>query len=607
MGATLRHRGPDAEAVWIEDAVGFAHRRLSIIATANSPQPMTSADGRFVLCFNGEIFNYRELRATLDYPFRTDGDTEVLLALFAADGVAGLHRLQGQFAFAVQDRFTGTTWLVRDRLGVLPLYYSCVSGRFAFASEVKALLPAMPQRPSVDHASLDSYLAGRAVPAPDTLFEGVHKLPPGCVLRLGPDGVPQIFPYWQIPDAGDRLAVTPAEAVDLVADALDEAVRAAMVADEPVGAYLSGGIDSSLIVAAMRAASDGPISTFSASFGEGRHDELPYARTVATLLGTDHHEVHVSAQDFSDSWSTLTWHRDAPVSEPADAAVAGLARTARQHVKVVLSGEGSDELFAGYPKHRAVRLEELGAKLLPAAARRRAADFLVPRLPGSLHKVRAPLGAWGGGSPAERLQNWFAPFTSAERARLLGPDAVLRPGPGTAPQRAGLRSMLEYDLQRWLPDNLLERGDRMSMAASLELRPPFLDHRLVELAFRLPEDVKVRDGVGKWVVRQAARRRLPDEIVNRPKAGFRVPLNSWFRGDLADFARERLLDPASFAREAFAPQEVAGLLDRHRDGVADEGIRIWTLLSLEIWHDVFFRGELTPTGPLAAAGPGSQR
>jgi asparagine synthase (glutamine-hydrolysing) len=349
MADRLGHRRPDADGYWTSGSVGFGHRRLSIIDVASSAQPMATQDENLHICFNGEILNYQQLRRELSYPFRTGGDTETLLAAHAERGLDAVHGLNGQFAYALHDRRTGDLQLVRDRLGILPLYYYIDGRQIAFASEIKALLPALPSAPQIDTASLDDYLALRSVPAPNTLFAGVNKLPAGHRLRVSSSGISTLDRYWSIPTEPGP-AMDAATAVDAVEEAMLEAVSAAMVADVPLGSYLSGGVDSSLIVGMMsKLRSGADIQTFAAGFGDPRFDELAHARRVSELLGTRHHEVLVSPADFSDLWTKLSWHRDAPISEPSDIAVFRLAELARRHVTVVLSGEGSDELFAGYP------------------------------------------------------------------------------------------------------------------------------------------------------------------------------------------------------------------------------------------------------------------
>jgi asparagine synthase (glutamine-hydrolysing) len=580
MAKLLHHRGPDDSGVWAEGSIGFAHTRLSIIDLAASVQPMTGASGSTHIAFNGEILNYRQLREQLAYPFHTNGDTEVLLALYEQHGTAGISKPRGQFAYALHDSTTGETHLVRDRLGILPLYYYRDDDVFAFASEIKALLPVIGT-PEVDTESLHDYLAHRSVPAPYTLLRGVRKVPQAHHLVVRPDSSIALSAYWEVPREPDLLEVPPQEAVRLVDEALTASVRDALVADVPVGAYLSGGVDSSLITALVARERDGAaLHTFSAGFGDPRVDELPWARKVASLVGSEHHDVIVTADDFRDSWAKLSWHRDAPLSEPADVAVFRLAELARRDVKVVLSGEGSDELFGGYPKYRFALPTRWGG-LLPSPLLRRAERML----PAGKAKMGIALRALAEPGHPERMRGWFAPFTVAERAALLGGPAtrsVLEPyvNGGGDP----LRRMLYADTHTWLADNLLERGDRMSMAASLELRPPFLDHRVTELAFRLPSSVKVRGGVTKWIVKEVARQHLPADVVDRPKLGFKVPLDAWFRSGLRDMAFDLLTGPSSFVGTTFSRHAVQALLDDHSSGSRDEQPRLWTLLSLEVWH-----------------------
>jgi len=596
MTGQLVHRGPDDEGHWVgPGGVGFGHRRLSIIDLAGSIQPMQA--GPLHVCFNGEIFNYQSLRseaAGRGYPFRTHGDTEVLLALFQAERERSVDRLEGQFAYAIWDADERVLWLFRDRMGVLPLYYHWDGETLTFASEIKALLAGLAKTPAIDAASVDDYLGYRSVPAPFTLWEGVRKLPPGCRLRFDGKSEPRIEAYWTLPTAPASLAVSPVEAIDRVEAALRDSISNRLVADVPVGAYLSGGVDSSLVVAMMTRLTGGSgVETFSAGFDDPRFDELPFAREVSRLFATRHHEIVVQPTDFQDLWHRLTWHRDAPISEPADLAIFCLARRARESsIKVLLSGEGSDELFAGYPKYGWARRAAL-ADWIPSALRPAGLGLVERMLPARAARPRIMLRAMATRSEADRFQAWFAPFTLEERAALSpgtrgrgGHEAIWSRARGDLVQR-----MLYFDCHTWLVDNLLERGDRMAMAASIESRPPFMDHRLVELAFALPSSVKIRDGHSKWVVKEVARRHLPASIVDRRKVGFRVPLDAWFRTGLRELANDLLLRSGSFVGDQLARAPIARLLSDHERGRRDEEIRIWTLLCLEIWHQVFFRDQ----------------
>lgn len=581
MAGLLRHRGPDATGVWVDGAVGMAHTRLSIIDLTGSQQPMASRDDSRHVVFNGEILNYRELRRQLSYPFQTHGDTEVLLALYEQFGPLGVEKLRGQYAYAIHDRRNGHTHLFRDRLGILPLYYYVDSRFFAFASEIKALLPLI-DNPQVDEDSLDDYLAHRSVPSPNTLISGVRKLPQGYHLAVDAAGGVSLSPYWQLAVQSSGRKFSDVEAVRSVDNVLRSSVREALVADVPVGIYLSGGVDSSLLTAMTRRESpEQVLHTFGASFDDERYDENAWARRVAGFTGTTHHEVVVTADDFMNNWPKLSWHRDGPLSEPADVAIFRLAQLAREQVKVVLSGEGSDELFGGYPKYAfAVATRWLGA--IPSST---LLSWVERSLPPSKAKLRIATRTLAESGHDERMRAWFAPFNVAERRRLTGRSAPRQPPVAyRAGQGDSLRRMLYSDTCVWLADNLLERGDRMSMAASLETRPPFLDYRLVELAFDFPSRVKTRGRTTKWVLKEVARQYLPGDVVDRPKVGFKVPLDRWFRHGLRDMAFDLLTGQSSYVASSFDARMVIALLNDHARGVRDEESRIWTLLSLEVWH-----------------------
>ena len=588
MAAQLRHRGPDEVGYWSDGAVGLAHTRLSIIDLDGSHQPMADASGRRHLVFNGEILNYREIRSAVPYPYRTGGDTEVLLALFQKYGAMGVHHLRGQFAYALHDSETGDTHLFRDRLGVLPLYYYSDSRVFAFASEIKALYPVI-KTVSVDSDSLHDYFAHRAVPAPHTLIRGVRKLPQGHHLVVNADGRPRISAYWEIPltPRSMRKKWTAEEAVDAVDNVLAASVRDCLIADVPVGLYLSGGVDSSLLTAlASKARSGQQLHTFGAVFGDSRFDEGRWARQVSDLVGTRHHEVLVTPTDFIDNLARMSWYRDGPLSEPADVAVFKVAELARQYVKVALSGEGSDELFAGYPKY----LLAAATRWVGSPPSQRILRAVERALPASQTRVRTVTRVISESRYEDRLRAWFAPFTVPEQNRLIGHRRRRAGHPAFLDSRGdSLDTMLFADTTVLLADSLLERGDRMSMAASLEVRPPFIDHRVVELAFSLPNDLKVRNRTTKWVLKEVARRYLPGSIVDRPKLGFKVPLDDWFRTDLRSVAEDLLTDSSSYVTNNLDRTLVKEILTDHVSGRRDEEWRIWTLLSLELWFQELTR------------------
>lgn len=595
MAARLQHRGPDGDgfAVYGGGTVGFGHTRLSIIDLAGSPQPMSSANGPCHLTYNGEIFNYEAVREALladGVALRTAGDTEVLLETLRRGGVGGLDDLNGQFAFGWFDEASDVLVLARDRLGILPLYYAEGPGFFAFASEVKALIPALGE-PRLDDEAVEDYLTYRSVPPDRTLFAGVKKLAAGHALTVDANGRVAARAFWRLPaDPGEPVGDD--GAVEAVADVLERAVARRLVADVPVGAYLSGGLDSSLTVALMKKVrGGGAVETFSAGFADPRFDELPYARQVSEAVGTNHHEIHVTGEDFRTLWERLCWHRDGPISEPADVAIFRIAEQARQSVKVLLSGEGADEIFAGYPKY-AFEPKLAWIAALPAFLRVPLARAGERLLPGSRYRMRQAARALTGRTVAERLQTWFAPFTWYERRALrTGYGALRTPGQYERCRGDHLRRMLYVDCHTWLADNLLERGDRMSMAASIENRPPFLDHELVELAFRVSSAMKVRGRSGKWVVKEVARRHLPAGIVDRRKVGFRVPLDEWFRGGLKDYAHELLLGRDSFVSSYLERAPIERMVQDHMRGRRNEELRLWTLLGFEVWHRAFLRGD----------------
>lgn len=577
--ADLHHRGPDGNGVWQDDHAVLAHTRLAIIDLEGSEQPMRDDEGR-VLVYNGEVFNYRQLRRDLPGSWRTLGDTEVFMRLLAERGPEGLRDVRGQFAAALWDPRRCRLTLVRDEVGVLPLFWWTDGRRLAFSSDVDALRAIVPGPVGVDPEGVALYLRYRAVPAPGTLWSGIRKLRPGHAVIFEEGATPREEPWAApAPDADDSIGVQ--EATRTTRALLEQAVERALEADVPVGLYLSGGLDSSLVCAlAGRQRGTDPVHTFCATFTDSADSEGRWAAQVAAHLGTRHVEVPIVASDFADEWPALSRARGAPVSEPADMAMHHLARRARQDVKVVLSGEGSDELFAGYPKYRFARLTR-EVRRVPELIRRVGPD-VAEWIPPKGRRAAVALRALGQRSEDDRVRAWFASFTAAEVAALTGGTPVREP---VVPAAAAppLVRMLRYDQGPWLSDNLLERGDRMSMAASLELRPPFLDADVVAYARTLPPSVLLHGGSTKSVVKQVAADVLPPSIVERRKAGFPVPIGQWLRTGLRDFAHDALTGGDAFIADHLDRRAVQILLRRHDTGRAEEAIRIWTLLSLEVW------------------------
>lgn len=590
MSHQLHHRGPDEGGSWRDasGSVAYVHRRLSIIDLGGSHQPMVSAGSRLTIAFNGEVLNYRQLRESLDYPYVTSGDTETILAAHLRHDRRAPGMLAGQFAYALHDAEDGSVSLVRDRLGILPLFYHRQGSTLVFASEIPALVAGIGHVPELDADTLPEYLGARYVAAPATLLRGVRKVRPGTVLTFSRSGDVTESGYWSpgeqtTSDLGEEEAI---EQLDLL---LDRALERSLVADVPVGAYLSGGVDSSLVVAKARKAGAGDIRTYCAAFGDARFDETVHAEAVSRHVGTTHETVLVRPTAFLESWADLSFRRGAPLAEPADVALYELALRARQDVKVVLSGEGSDELFAGYPKARfATATSRVG--VLPSPLRGPLLRTAAKAVPASSRRAAVALRALSEDSVEDRIAAWFATFSRTEIGEL-GLTATSAPVPEG---RTPLRRMLQHDLRGWLPDNLLERGDRMSMAASLELRPPFLDVDVVDFSLGLPDRLLVRKGVTKWLVKELARRYVPASVIDRPKVGFRVPLDAWFRGDLRSFARDTLTAEGGVTATHLRASSVRALLDDHERGRRDNAVKLWTLASLEVWHSQLGRALVAP-------------
>jgi asparagine synthase (glutamine-hydrolysing) len=595
MARRIAHRGPDDEGFFETSTsngrhrVGLAHRRLAIIDLATGHQPMGNEDGRVQIVFNGEIYNFAGLRdelIALGHRFATASDTETIVHAWEQWGPDCVQRFAGMFALAIWDANQDTLFLARDRFGKKPLFIAEHGGSLLFASEIKALLawPGLPRE--LDRDGLWDYFERRYVPAPRTLWRGVRKLMPGHWLRWQ-RGALRETRYWSPPDAlAYAAAPLPADPVGRFLDELDRAVRMRMVSDVPYGAFLSGGIDSSAIVALMSRHSSQPVKTFSVGFAESDYSELGYAKQIADRFATEHHELEVSAAHLVDHLPAMARFRDAPVAETADVPIYLLSVEAGKTVKMVLSGEGSDELLAGYPKHRFERYARAWQRV-PRPLRRSLIEPLVQALPWRFWRAQTVAATLGIEPFEARMKRWFGAMTREECAALLQlapPRLAPFVGPVADPRASALRRILHFDQTSWLPDNLLERGDRMTMAASIEARMPYMDHELAAYVSSLPDRYRLRGMTSKWILRQAMQRVLPKAILERPKVGFRLPVNLWFRGPLRDYLRESLTGPSSLTSGYYRTHALRRVLDEHDRGRCNHEKLLWCLLNLEVWQ-----------------------
>ena len=609
MAATLRHRGPDDSGCWTDGRIGLVSTRLAVIDLSDrGHQPMASEDGRFRIVFNGEIYNFQPLRAELEqkgHRFRSATDTETILRLYQESGADCLARLRGMFAFAIWDAVEQTLFLARDRLGKKPLYYWSGPDAFLFASEAKAILcdPAITPRP--DPLALDHVVTYGYVPPDGSAFEGFRKVPPAHYLELrGRDAA--LRRYWQLLYEPKR-DLRADEAVEELTPLLEQAVTRRLIADVPIGAMLSGGIDSSSVVALMRRRASGPLRTFSVGFESEDFNELPYARAVAAQFETDHRDIVVGPAHV-DLIPRLVWHYNEPFADSSALPTFALSRLTRESVTVALSGDGGDEVFLGYPRYRRLHLTR-ALDRLPRRIRR-AAPAAMAALPGSAassigHRVRqqsedVALDRW------DRYGRWMSYFDPGQRSALYAPEFAARVAAGRTADR--LRTTLEAssatdpaeaaadaDVQLYLPEDLLVKMDIASMAHSLEVRSPLLDQDVVEFAARLPRSLKLRGLTLKYLLRRAMADVLPDAVLRRKKMGFGVPMAGWFRREWRDLVHDTLFSAPATGRGYFAPADVRRYVDEHMAGRAAHTHRIWNLLMIELWHRTFI--------DVPAAGP----
>lgn len=589
MADAIRHRGPDGDGYFIGGTeraqVALAHRRLSIIDLAGGAQPMHSADGRHVIVFNGEIYNFKELRTELaaaGHRFDTASDTEVLLAAYREWGERAVERLRGMFAFAVWDETRKSLFLARDRFGKKPLYLMPLEGGVAFASEIKALLTLPGIERAIDRVALSHYLVFRYVPGPRTFFDRIGKLDPGC-FAIVENGTMRTERYYTPPEqtaSFDRMSDR--DAIGEFRRLLEESVKLRLVSDVPFGAFLSGGVDSSAIVALMSRNLTQKVRTFSIGFTEPDPGELPYARNVARHFGTEHHEVIIRPDDIMDNLDATIDALDAPVSEPATVPLLLLSRAASQHVKMVLSGEGADEFLGGYAKHSIERFAT-AYQGLPAILRG-ALTRTVGALPRRrFNRLAHVLDTLSEEDRHLRFPLWFGAFDRTELRRIVRDNdidlSMIRTD--CANNNPPLRGLMLFDQTSWLPDNLLERGDRVTMAASIEARMPFMDHELAAFTARLPPRLRIRGWTGKWLLRQAMKDILPREIFGRRKRGFPVPLAAWFRGPMRQMLADTLLSSRSLSAGLIGRANLERMLKAHVDGSVDATKPIWMLMNLD--------------------------
>jgi len=624
MTASLAHRGPDGSGIWTDPAagIGLCHTRLAVLdLSAQGSQPMSDPQGRGVISYNGEVYNYADLRRELEskgWEFRSRTDTEVVLAACLTWGVPrALERFTGMFAFAFWNAEERALYLVRDRLGIKPLYYGYCAGTgpdgdFVFGSELKALCAHAAFERSMDPRSLEQYLMLRYVPAPGSMYRHARKLPAGHYLRLTSTGR-RIRSYWNAYGGTQAAAAEPFQWEEELDELVTEAVRIRLVSDVPVGTFLSGGIDSGLVTARVKQFMEGPLSAFTISFTEPEYDEGPPAAVAAEHLSARHRVLTIGSRDLLPGLEKLPSIYDEPLSDPSALPLVRLSEFARQEVTVVLSGDGGDELFGGYDRYRFLMSYWKGPGRWPGSVRRRLSSllgFMPAAALGTLYHgmysflgrdrpVENFAGKWeklvrllGQSGAVGAYQVSIGVFSAQETSALLGTGKGVDP-PDTFPRHllaeggrsATFREMMDLDLETFLPEDVLSKVDRASMAAGLEVRVPLLDHRIVEMARRLPTAALLENGFGKAPIRRFARRVLPGPLLNRAKMGFTLPLDAWFRNELKDVLQDRLLAPNGPLRDILDREVVSDLIRMHLSGKANHQEKLYNLLTLDMWMD----------------------
>ena len=614
MNDTLIHRGPDAEGIWTKGPIGLGQRRLAIVdLSPTGRQPMSNEDGTVWITFNGEIYNHPQLRPELDargHRYRGTSDTETILHLYEEYGRDCVKHLRGMFAFALWDERTQMLLLARDRFGKKPLLYAETAEGLVFASELKALLQDESVHRDLDETALHHYLSFGFIPAPQSAFRQIRKVPPAHTLTWQAGNI-TIERYWSLPFT-PKYEISEAEAAEQTLALLREAVRIRLMSDVPLGAFLSGGIDSSAVVALMAEAMSEPVKTFSIGFDDQSFDETPFARQVAQTFATDHHEFRVNP-DAVGVLPELVWGYGEPFADSSALPSYYVAKMTRQHVTVALNGDGGDELFAGYERYVAESLSSRYAAL-PGWLRTGVLAPLAAMLPepaGRKNPVRRfkNFVLAQNAPPEQRYLRWLTLIDNSAKQRLYTPAFAERMGTIDSLRRLQLPlhgqlaadqldRMLQTDLATYLPDDLLVKVDITTMLHSLEGRSPFLDHHLAEFAARLPVTFKLRGRTGKYILRRALAAILPPAILNRDKRGFAVPIDRWFRQELRTVIYDVLLDPRTLARGLFRPEALQTLLDEHASGRVNHRYRLWTLLMLELWFRTYLdRARPSLTGP----------
>lgn len=617
MRDVIQHRGPDDEGIYIDPSrtIGLGHRRLSIVDVAAGHQPMTNEDGSLFITYNGEVYNHSDFRESLEaggHVYATHCDTETILHLYEEHGADCVKHLRGMFAFAIWDQRRRELFIARDRLGVKPLYYVVTDDRsLFFGSEIKTLIEAAAVKPELNFAVLPDYLANHSTSGTETLFRGVKRLLPGHTL-VWRDGNIEITKYWDV--SFGKIETSNRSDADYIAEWSElfrTSVRLRLMADVPLGMFLSGGIDSSAIAAVMSQMVDEPIKTFSVAFAEREANELRYARIVAEAYKTNHHEVTVSPEEFFAVLPRLVWHEDEPLAHPSSVALYFVSLLASQHVKVVLTGEGSDELLAGYGRYRKtvlnLALGERYQRMTPARVRD-AVSIGIDGLSGSKLKQKLSRSFLRVLPNIESIYfDNFAVFPLSMQSDLLSAEARERTGQ-IDPYREVRKLLAETDAQSLLDrllyadiktylHELLMKQDQMSMATSIESRVPFLDHKLVEFTCSLPERLKLRGRTTKYILRESMKDILPEPILSRSKMGFPVPIASWFRGAYSWVIEEYVLSERALSRGIFNPEFVRQLVRRHQVGGENHEERLWALVNFEIWQRQFVDGETAHIPP----------